>query len=143
MYLPCDPLPCQAVEAQFQREFADIQAKLLHYSQHVRPLLTRLETLPSWSDVRVFSFYSGGPLSLFLASKHKDSTLVREIAFEFEVTGVKQADDSSLSVTFAMTPIAIEVLGYVPASCAIVEVEEWVATVPGHSRTVRKVVGGD
>jgi hypothetical protein len=117
------------------------------------PLVARLVRLPSWSHVKMLSTFGDSYLSLGLHPDHKDSPLAREIAQEFHAQGTKEAAYSgeSLSVSFSIprqsggekdSPVALMVDNYLPATCRIETVEEF---IPAHVGKVRKVVctGGE
>lgn len=122
------------------------------FVEEVHPVLQRLTALPSWEHVSSIAASGGRAyphLVLYLNPKHKDSPLCREIAREFHVLGEKEPSDSSLQVTYLLDAVSPEaahftliVYGYLPASCHIEYVEEY---IPAHVGKVPKVVctGGE
>jgi hypothetical protein len=117
-------------------------------------MLNKLAELASWAHVASISV--GGTreypaLTLYLDSAHKDSPLPREIAQRFHALGTKEAhwDGSGLDVSFGIkgegedgVVYRLNVTGYLPATCRIETVEEF---IPAHVGKVHKVVctGGD
>lgn len=105
------------------------------------PLFARLEALPSWGHVGVVSTF-GEYVTLALSRDHKASPLPREIAQEFHATGHKEPGEDTLSVRFELPRVNLVVSGYLPATCRIEYVDEY---IPAHHGRVAKVVctGGD
>lgn len=102
------------------------------------PTFTRLERLPSWGHVKAISSW-GSHVSLYLKSEHRDSPLPREIAQEFHARGEKQAGENALSVQFTLGEGAayLSVEGYLPTTCRIERVSEY---IPAHQGWVNKIV---
>lgn len=134
--------PVVRAYASFRRERAELDAAVDIFARFTAPLLLRLATLPSWGDVQSLGTV-GKHLDLYL--RKQDSALPREIALAFEVKGIKRGMSESLYVHFELygngsEHMTLDVNGYVPASCHIVETEE---LVPARIEKVRRVVCSD
>jgi len=121
---------------EFQRQIADLITSRDSFFSSAVPILERLVTLPSWGDVKSLSSY-GDKVDLYLSIDKRDSALPREIAMEFGAKGEKRPGGDTLYVHFDLGTVRLDVNGYVPTTCKIVEVEEY---VPGEIRKVKKVV---
>ena len=138
MYLHADPRTTATwtdrAYQEYGRQFSELQKERDAFELQAAPALSRLVKLPSWGEVKSLSFYND-KLDIYLA--RPDSALPREIAIEFEAKGDKYSLGEALYVHFDLGNVLLDVNGYVPATCKIVEVEEY---VPGEIRKVKKVV---
>lgn len=126
---------------QLGRDAQDLADRSIQWYRNQVPTLRRLQGLPSWEHVTMVHVWTTGDLRLVLHPDHQDSPLPREIAQEFHVTGRKELGHRGLQVTYQI-PMAngflpLAVMGYIPATCLIVETEEH---IPAHVGKVRKVV---
>lgn len=123
-------------------------ARQTYFHDVFPPLLERLERLPSIGHAVCSVWVTEhqiGSISLVLNKEHKDSPLAREIAQEFHTRGTKdmQWNGEALAVTFPpdeTRSVAIEIRDYLPSTCRIEEVEEY---VPAGTRKVHKVICTD
>jgi len=131
--------------AYLARERKDHSERLRGMREFVLPLLMDLSTCPNWGDVKGVSCY-GYSVSLFLKRDRKDSPLPREIAQLTHSQGKKSAGEESLEVSFVIPRVNakgkgvdmyVTVNGYLPATCRIERIEEY---IPGHVGYVNKVV---
>lgn len=106
------------------------------------PLFARLEALPSWGHVALVTSWGEENVTLHLSREHKTSPLPREIAQEFHATGVKEPADGTLAVRYELPRLNLLVAGYLPETCRVEYVEEY---IPAHTGRVAKVVctGGE
>ena len=139
--------PSQVIEDMYtslENEAADLTARHTLVRETVLPLLKDLMELPSWGDVRVLALYRRS-LYLYLRADRKDSPLPREITQAFHVRGDKSVVvDDALSVKFHFPAHRLHMMveGYLPATCRIERIEEY---IPAHMGYVNKIVctGGE
>jgi len=138
--------PSQVIEDMYtslENEAADLTARHTLVRETVLPLLKDLMELPSWGDVRVLALYRRS-LYLYLRADRKDSPLPREITQAFHVRGDKSVVDDALSVQFHFPAHGLHMMveGYLPATCRIERIEEY---IPAHMGYVNKIVctGGE
>lgn len=132
--------------AQLDREAEALTRTRETFERALAPVLSRVQTLPSWGHVRavsVMGYQTMLNLTLYLASNQKDSPLPREVAQEFHATGNKSAGENALSVSYHLEgEVFLCIEGYLPATCRLERAEEY---IPGHVGYVNKVVctGGE
>lgn len=124
-------------EEDMIREVKNLAEAHADFRNQVAPVLATLQALPSWADVVALDSNSGY-LSLTLHKDRKDSPLPREIAQAFHAKGIKRATGAhGLQVDFTLAAVYLCVSNYLPATCRVETVEEW---IPAHHGAVQKVV---
>ena len=132
----------QTIQRHLATEHREAVAQRRSVREHLLPVLKTLGALPSWGDVRAVSGYVMS-LTLYLRGDAKASHLPREIAQAFHAMGRKSAADDTLSVDYDLPGgVSLTVNGYLPATCRIERVQEY---IPAHTGWVSKVVctGGE
>ena len=131
--------PVAMARDYFTRQIRQMMSERKDFNANIRPVLSRLAKLPSWSDLRAISTFDKA-IYIYLKEDQKASTLPREIAQAFGAKGIKSPSSDAIGVTYTIGALTVRVEGYLPASCHLVTEQ---VLVPARLETVTKVVCKD